>query len=213
MSGCRNGPATFHRVMEAVLHGLCSVSNQPFCQVFFNSVLNASSTFTGQLQILQSVFGRVRTVGLKVNLEKCSFFQWKVLFLGHEVSAEGLAPDPTRVEAIVKWNVPQCERGVQVFLEYAGFYRRFIRGFAQRSASLNVLAGKGASFTWTKSSDAALTSMKRSLTTAPVLAYPDFSVSSDSFVLDTNASKVAIGAVLSQIQDGEEHPLPLAAGY
>ena len=49
--------------------------------------------------------------------------------------------------------------------------------------------------------------MKRSLTTAPVLAYPDFSVSSDSYVLDTNANMVAIGAVLSQIQDGEEHPI------
>ena len=207
MSGCRNGPATFHRVMEAVLHGLCSVPNQPICQVFFNSVLNASSTFTGQLQILQSVFGRVRAAGLKVHLEKCSFFQRKVLFLGHEVSAEGLAPDPTRVEAIVKWGVPQSVRGVQVFLEYAGFYRRFIRGFAQRSAPLNVLAGKGASFTWTKSCDAALTSMKRSLTTAPVLAYPDFSVSSGGFILDTDASKVAIGAVLSQMQDGEERPI------
>ena len=118
-----------------------------------------------------------------------------------------MAPDPTRVEAIVKWAVPQSVRGVQVFLEYAGFYRRFIRGFAQRSAPLNVLAGKGASFTWTKSSDAALTAMKRSLTTAPVLAYPDFSVSSGGFILDTDASKVAIGAVLSQMQDGEERPI------
>ena len=121
VSGCRNGPATFHRVMEAVLHGLCSVPTQPFCQGFFNSVLNASSTFTGQLQILQSVFGRVRTAGLKVNLEKCSFFQRKVLFLGHEVSAEGLAPDPTRVEAIVKWAVPQSVRGVRCFCSTPGF--------------------------------------------------------------------------------------------
>ena len=77
---------------------------------------------------------------------------------------------------------PVCTR-CQVFL----FYRRLIRGFAQRSTPLNVLAGKGASFTRTKSSDAVLTSMKRSLTKAPVLAYPDFSVLSDSFVLDTNA--------------------------
>ena len=73
---------------------------QPFCRVFFDDVLNASSTLTGQLQILKSVFGRVRAAGLKFNLKKCSFFQRKVLFLGHQVSADG-------VEAIEQWAVPK----------------------------------------------------------------------------------------------------------
>ena len=205
--GCRNGPATFQRVMEAVLHGLCNVPTQPFCRVFFDDVLNASSTLPGQLQILKSVFDRVRAAGLMFNLKKCSFFQRKVLFLGHQVSADGLAPDPAKVEAIEQWAVPKSVRDVRVFLGYAGYYRRFIRGFAQRSAPLTALSGKNASFMWTKSCDAAFTSLKRSLTTAPVLAYPDFSVSSGGFILDTDASKVAIGAVLSQMQDGEERPI------
>ena len=81
--GCRNGPAAFQRVMEAVLSGLGNTPAQPFCRVFFDDVLNASETLSGQLQILLPVFARVRSAGLRFNLKKCSFFQEEVTFLGH----------------------------------------------------------------------------------------------------------------------------------
>ena len=166
--------------MEAVLYGVCNVPKQPFCQVFFNDALNASSTLIGQLQILKSVFGRIRIAGLKFNLKKCSFFQRQVLFLGHQVSADALAPDPVKIEAIEQWDVP---KSVRVFLGHVAYCRRFIRGFAQRSTSMTVISGKNTSFTRTKSCDAAFTSLKCSLTTAPVLVYPDFSVSPGGFIL------------------------------
>ena len=205
--GCRNGPATFQRVMEAVLSGLCNTPVQPFCRVFFDDVLNASETLSGQLQILLPVFARVRSAGLRFNLKKCSFFQEEVTFLGHRVSAEGISPNEAKLVAVRNWKTPKSVTAVREFLGFAGYYRRFIRGFAQRAAPLTALTGKNARFAWSKACEAAFQALKRSLASAPVMAYPQFEDSAGAFILDTDASNVSIGAVLSQIQDGTERPI------
>ena len=205
--GCRNGPATFQRVMEAVLSGLCNTPAQPFCRVFFDDVLNASETLSGQLQILLPVFARVRSAGLRFNLKKCSFFQEEVTFLGHRVSAEGISPNEAKLVAVRNWKTPKSVTAVREFLGFAGYYRRFIRGFAQRAAPLTALTGKNSRFAWSKACEAAFQALKRSLASAPVMAYPQFEDSAGAFILDTDASNVSIGAVLSQIQDGTERPI------
>eukprot|EP00117_Sycon_ciliatum_P033802 scpid24014/ scgid4942/ Retrovirus-related Pol polyprotein from transposon 17.6; Protease; Reverse transcriptase; Endonuclease len=205
--GCRNGPATFQRVMEAVLRGLCNAAAEPFCRVFFDDVLNASETLSGQVLILSRVFERVRSAGLRFNLAKCSFFRSDVAFLGHRVSADGISPDPDKVSAILAWKTPKSVTAVRSFLGFAGYYRRFIRGFAQRSAPLTALTGKNAQFVWTKACDASFRALKSALSSAPVMAFPDFGPDAGPFLLDTDASKVSIGGVLSQVQDQVERPI------
>ena len=108
--GCRNGPATFQRVMEAVLSGLCNTPAQPFCRVFFDDVLNASETLSGQLQILLPVFARVRSAGLRFHLKKCSFFQEEVTFLGRGHTELDSAVQPKQALVYVTITMEMAEK-------------------------------------------------------------------------------------------------------
>ena len=205
--GCKNGPATFQRVMELVLRGLCNAPSSPFCRVYFDDVLSASKTIAEQLCILKSVFDRVRSVGLKFKLSKCSFLQTELVFLGHHISVDGVKADPQKVSCVEDWPVPKSIHDIRSFLGFTGYYRRFIQSYAQKSAPLAALTGKHVKFHWSKACAASFRLLKSSLCSAPVLAYPDFSLDAGKFVLDTDASNLAIGGVLSQVQQGVERPI------
>ena len=90
---------------------------------------------------------------------------------------------------------------VRSFLGLCSYYRRFVRGFADIARPLHRLTEKGADFRWTAECQAAMDTLKAALTTTPLLTYPKENA---PFVLDTDASGSAIGAVLSQRQDDEE---------
>lgn len=122
-----------------------------------------------------------------------------VHYLGHVISANGVAPDPEKVEAITDWPVPRTITALRGFLGLTGFYRRFVRSYATLASPLTDLL-RGTKFQWSLEADQAFTNLKLHMTTMPVLHLPDFS---KIFVVETDASQVAIGAVLSQ--DG--HPL------
>lgn len=100
------------------------------CMVYLDDIIIRSATFEQHLQDLRAVFDRLRNNGLKLKLKKCAFAMATVEFLGHIVSAEGLAPDPAKVTAVRNLAPPTCVKGVRSFLGMAGYYRRFISHFA-----------------------------------------------------------------------------------
>ena len=106
-------------------------------------------------------------------------------------------PDPDKVSAILAWKTPKSVTAVRPFLGVAGYGRRFTREFAQRSAPLTALTGKNTQFFWRNACDASFHALKSALSSAPVMAFWD----AGPFYLDTHASKVSIGGVLSQVQD------------
>ena len=111
--------------------------------------------------------------------------------------------DPSKVDKIKSWPIPTSSREVQQFLGLANYYRQYIRGFAEVAKPIHRLTEHNATFKWSPECDNAFSTLRHKLTTTPVLAYPDFN---KQFILDTDASNTAIGAVLSQIQcDGQEH--------
>ncbi|KAK3745260.1 hypothetical protein QZH41_010890 [Actinostola sp. cb2023] len=124
-----------------------------------------------------------------------------VYFLGHVVSADGISTDPDKNRAVIDWPVPSRASEMRSFLGLCSYYRRFIKGFADIARPLHRLTEKGREFVWTSECDIAFNQLKTTLSTAPVLAYP---TSKDPFILDTDASNIGLGAVLSQVQDGEE---------
>ena len=107
----------------------------------------------------------------------------------------------SKVEAVASWPVGTCVSEVRSFLGTASYHWKYIQGFADIASPLTNLTKKNQKFVWTEKCQHAFERLKEALVTAPVLAYP---TREGKFVLDTDASATAIGAVLSQIQDGEE---------
>ncbi|XP_014519802.1 uncharacterized protein LOC106776848 [Vigna radiata var. radiata] len=136
---------------------------------------------------------------LYARLSKCSFGLQNVDYLGHSVSGSGLSMDKDKVATVMDWSVPINIKQLRGFLGLTGYYKRFIRGYASITAPLTNMLKKD-NFQWTKEALTALDSLKIAMTQAPVLALPDFE---KPFTLETDASGLGIGAVLSQ----DNHPI------
>ena len=126
---------------------------------------------------------------------KCSFGQQRITYLGHVISAEGVATDPTKIEAVSEWPTPTNVKGVRQFLGLAGYYRRFVRHFGIIARPLFNLLKKGAPFVWTDNTEQSFRTLKQGLVTTPVLAVLDFQ---KQFTVETNACGTGIGANLQQ---------------
>ena len=202
--GLCNTPATFQRLMDMVLAGLQCTT----CLVYLDDVIILGHDFDSHLKNLGKVFDRLREAGLKVKPSKCELFKMKVVFLGHIISDQGVTTNHSKTEKISKWPTPVNKRQVQQFLGLASYYRRFVKDFARISTPLHRLTEKNSTFQWTTECEQAFATLKTKLVSPPVLAFPDFS---KKCVLDTDASDCGIGAVLSQIHDGQERVVAYAS--
>ena len=203
--GLCNAPATFQRLMDCVLAGLQWTS----CLVYIDDIIIMGKSFEDHLHNLQQVFDRLKHAGLKLHPAKCQFLQHKVHFLGHIVSAEGVTPDPSKTAKVKQWPTPNTAQETQQFLGLANYYRRFIKNFATIAKPLHQLTERKSSFKWTDQCQEAFLELKQRLTSAPLLALPDWS---KPFIVDTDASDTGIGAVLSQEHaNGEEHVISYAS--
>jgi hypothetical protein len=195
--GLCNAPATFQRLMEKVLMGL----QWEIAVLYLDDIIVFGRTVPEHLSRLEQVFDRLRKAGLKLKPSKCAILKRKVEFLGHVVSAQGVEVDPAKTQKVAEWPTPASLTEVRSFIGLCAYYRRFILGFSDVCKPLYYLTEKGVPFHWGPEQENAFTTMKGRLTAAPILAYPN---KTDQFVLDTDASATGIGAVLSQVQNGEE---------
>ena len=194
--GLCNAPSQFARIMELVLSGLTYES----CLVYLDDVVCYGRTILEHTTRLEAVLKRLEQANLKLKASKCHFFQRKAFFLAHVADEEGIHCDPRKVEDIVSWPVPRNLTEVKSFVGLASYYRSFIRGFADLARPLNDLSRKGAKFIWGDRQMQAFEALKSCLISAPVLAPPR---DEGTYVLDTDASDVAVGYVLQQEQDGQ----------
>ena len=198
--GLCNAPATFQRLMDRVLVGL----QWDTCLVYLDDVIVLGRDITQMLERLGQVFTRLREANLKLKPSKCCLFREEVSYLGHVVSARGIATDPQKVQKVNEWPTPQNVSEVRQFVGLASYYRRFVEDFATIARPLHELTKKYARFSWTPECQEAFEELKARLTSAPVLAYP---LDSGELFLDTDASDWGIGGILSQVQGGEERVL------
>ncbi|KRY26847.1 Transposon Ty3-I Gag-Pol polyprotein, partial [Trichinella spiralis] len=157
---------------------------------------------------LREVFRRLREVGLKVKPAKCRLMKRRVAYLGHIISEKGIATDPSKTSAVREWPTPTCVSELRQFLGLASYYRKFVNGFANVAAPLHRLLEKGAEWDWSKACQSACDALKYHLTSAPVLAYPDFH---RQFIVDVDASGDDLGAVLSQREGKAERVVAYAS--
>lgn len=202
--GLKNAPATFQRAMDSVLCGLQGER----CFVYLDDIVVFASSLQEHEQKLIEVFDRLRKYGLKVQPDKCEFLRKEVGYLGHIISSEGVKPNPEKVQAVKEFPIPKSCKDIKSFLGLAGYYRRFIPNFSKITKPLTSLLKKDVPFVWGLEQQQALDRCKDLLTSFPILQYPDFS---KEFVLTTDASIHAIGAILSQGEIGKDLPIAYAS--
>ena len=191
-------PAYFQKLINDVLKG-CN-----FAMGYLDDIIIYSRSEIEHLEHLEEIFTRLKTAGLKLKLEKCCFFKKHIQYLGHLISADGIQPLPEKLESIAKMPAPKNPKEVKQFLGLVGYYRKFVPRFADISRVLTHLMKKDVEFKWTPECKNCFQILKEFLQHAPILRYPDPQA---SYTLYTDASKYAYAGVLTQHNNGTDHPI------
>ncbi|GBG75316.1 hypothetical protein CBR_g19948 [Chara braunii] len=193
--GLTNTPATFQCLMDKVLrHQL-----NRFVVVYLDDILIFSKTMEEHLKHLEEVLQVLKEAPLHLNLEKSEFGRDSVIYLGHRLSANGLAPEATKVEVIRNWPQPANVHELRSFLGLASYYRKFVPKFFVIAHTLSRLTSKNFAYAWCEKCETAFQALKEALLSHPVLRIADPNL---TFVVTTDASQFGIGVVLQQ-DDGD----------
>jgi len=149
--GLCNAGSTLQRVMDLALNGL----NFNMCLVYLDDIILYSATVEEHLLRLRKLFDRLGMADLKLKPSKCNLLRAEVSFLRHEVSGEGVATNPSKIELVRDWPTPSDVKEVRSFLGLASYYRRFVPTFAEIAASLHALTAKNKQFEWMPNCDRA----------------------------------------------------------
>ena len=195
--GLVRAPRTFQRLMDRILRGL----EHKIALAYLDDIIVYGSTMEETLTNLSIVLGRLEDAGVKLKAKKCFLFQQETTYLGHVISSQGVKTDPIKTEAVRQWHAPKNVRHVRSFLGMVCYYNKFIKNYARIAMPLYELLGKKKKWEWSATHQEAFEKLKEALVSAPILAYPR---PEGRYILDTDASNFAYGAVLSQIQRNEK---------
>ena len=209
--GLCNATATFQRLMaQALTRVTKKYRNLVMCYV--DDVVIATPTLEDHIDRLDEVFGCMKRAGLKCKPSKCEILRDSIKYLGRMVDRHGVRPDPEAVEAVLTWKAPRTDTQLLSFLGFANYYREFIKGYADKVYPMQkLMRNKGKKFEWNDEAEVAFENIKRELCEAPVLGMP---TEKGMYVLDTDASVVAISGILHQEQEwnGRTVLRPIAYG-
>ena len=230
--GLTGAPSTFQRLMNLILMGVLHA------MVYLDDIIIFSETADKHIEYLREVIQRLKVAKLKVKPTKCDWAKEEVRYVGHIVSGKGIKPDPDNVSKVENFRIPETVKQVREFLGLAGYYRRFIKDYAHIAEPLNqLLRGENLKekqyqkrqsqkcknikesvpnvnqtnfkIRWGEKQQSAFDYLKSQLIKNPVLRYPDMT---KPFLLMTDASGYALGAVLAQQDDGEkDHAIAYAS--
>ena len=198
--GVQGGPATFQRLMDKLLAGL----DYRVALAYLDDIIVYGCTRLECIERLRLVFSRLRDAGLKLKPTKCTLFATETLYLGHVVSGEGIKCDPKKIEAVKNWVRPTTPRQALIFISTCNYYGRFIKNFSEIALPLRKLSRSKKNFEWTPECEQSFQLLRQALISDPVMAYPQ---PDGQYILDTDASGFAIGAVLSQMQPDDSGEL------
>jgi hypothetical protein len=201
--GLCNAPATFQRLMQQVLGELA-----PYVvMVYLDDLLVHSKTRMEHVSHLGKVLERLREENLKCKPSKCQLFRESATCLGHEVSAAGIAPSQEKLRAVAQMAPPKTYTDIRGVIGLVNHYRRFIKDFSKIAAPLfDHLSGEGSgkkrqAVTLSEKALEAFELLKKKCLGHEILALPDYN---KSFELETDASGLGLGAVLSQRQEDKK---------
>ncbi len=196
--GIKLATSAFQSRINNILRGLIWKA----ALVYIDDVVIFSQTWKLHLQHISEILDRLRAANLKLKPSKCHFARKKVRYLGHYITPKGVEVDEANTEALKTFPTPTNVTKLRSFLGLCNFYRKFVPNFSKIVAPLNQLLRKGEKFHWNDDHDAAFKQLKEALLSPELLTYPD---PEKDFILRTDASKQAVGYVLSQLnKEGDE---------
>ncbi|KAK1642438.1 hypothetical protein QYE76_060243 [Lolium multiflorum] len=184
--GLTNAPAYFMNLMNKVFMNFLD----KFVVVFIDDILIYSKSEEEHEQHLEVVLDTLREHQLYAKFSKCEFWLKEVGFLGHILSAGGIAVDPSKIKTVEEWKAPTTQTEVRAFLGLAGYYRRFVEGFSSIARPMTQLLKKDKKFEWTNKCEESFQQLKSRLTSAPILIMPDITKPFDVYC---DASKIGLG--------------------
>lgn len=202
--GLTNAPATFQRYMNQLLRDI----KESKC--YIDDILVFTDSWEEHITALRAVFEIMRKSNLRFKSSKCHFGMSSMKWVGHVIDQDGIRVDPEKTFAIREYPNPRNEKELRRFLGMSNYYRKFIKNYATIAAPLYYLTRKGVNWKWEELEKEAFESLKKVLTSTDVLANPDFE---RPYLLHTDASELGMGAVLSQVQNGEEKPIAFASQH
>jgi len=188
--GLQNAPAAFQHFINHTLHEFLD----KFASAYLDDIIIYSETKKEHREHVRKVLNALQKAGLQININKCEFSVQETKYLGLIVSNKGLKMDPEKLKAIIEWKHPDNLKDLQLFLGFANFYRRFIKGFSSIVKSLITLLQTKATWDFNDECKAAFQTLKDAFQDAPVLIY--FNPKRKT-VIETDASNWASGGVLS----------------
>ncbi|KAK1649274.1 hypothetical protein QYE76_067079 [Lolium multiflorum] len=189
--GLTNAPAIFMNLMNKIFMKYLD----KFVIVFIDDILIYSKDKEEHAKHLKIVLQILREHQLYAKFSKCKFWLDSVEFLGHVITKEGIAVNPSKVQSVLEWKSPKNAKEIRGFLGMAGYYRRFIEGFSKIAGPMTKLLKKNTPFVWTDECETSFQTLKEKLTTAPVLAVPE---PGKDYTVYCDASKNGLGCVLMQ---------------
>lgn len=202
--GLRNAPATFQRLIDRFRVKLEHIK----ILAYLDDIIIFSETYEKHLSDLHDVLQQMRECNLTVNETKCRFCCSSIKYLGHVITPEGLKSDPEKIESITKRPTPKSLKELMSFLQMCSWYRRFISNFSDLARPLTNLMKKNAHWTWGEEQEKAYVELKQRLTATPILRQANDKL---PYIVKTDASNYALGAVLVQGEGPEEHPVEYAS--
>ncbi|KAG7593905.1 hypothetical protein ISN45_Aa01g026930 [Arabidopsis thaliana x Arabidopsis arenosa] len=189
--GLTNAPAAFMKMMNGIFREFLD----EFVIIFIDDILVYSKDRETHQNHIRTVLERLREQKLFAKLSKCSFWQRSIGFLGHIISDQGVSVDPEKIRSIKEWPRPKNATEIRSFLGLAGYYRRFVKGFASMAQPMTRLTGKDTKFQWSEECEKSFSELKSMLTSAPVLTLPE---ADEPYMVYTDASIMGLGCVLMQ---------------
>jgi hypothetical protein len=198
--GLTNAPATFMHMMQLIFRDHLD----DFVIVFLDDILIYSKSFDDHIRHVEKVLRLLRANKLYAKTSKCEFFKQKISFLGHVVTADGISMEESKLKAVMDWPAPKDIQQLRAFLGLAGYYRKFVKSFSSLALPLTELLKKDNGFVWSEKCQQSFNTLKKAVTSAPVLILPDPDV---EYVLDCDSSGYGIGAALMQDQGRGLQPI------
>ncbi len=199
--GLCNSPPTFqHMINERFKEVLSSGC----VWIYVDDCIICGDTLEELEYWTRKVLDIIRKCKLSCKPVKCQFEKTEVKFLGTIISSGQIAINPAKITAITDWPTPKKVKDIESFLGTLNFWRKFVRGFSDIARPLNKLRQKDVPFVWTDECQKSFDALKQSITSAPVLRTPQPDL---PYLLETDASGFAIGAILSQPHEGQFHPV------
>ena len=192
--GLCGAPSSFQNYINDIFHEYLNT----FCSAYIDNIFISNKTKKKHMKHVQQIFQKLQKAGFQFDIDKYEFFVKEIKYLNLIITPENIKMDQKKFSTVFDWSIPENLKNIQSFLNFANFYRRFIRDFSKLTAPLNALAKKDILFHWGPEQQKVFDNLKIAFTTAFILLHYD---PNKQTVIKTNVSNYVTAGILFQYDD------------